>query len=356
MAAVIGLKGLFLQSDLDARNWTILNLDLSGLNLTKASVGLGNVDNTSDAAKPLSNAAVVALALKENAITAGTEGQFWQGDKTWVDYGALALQNGNTTLQLISVIAPTAADSAILSAKRDDFGSSNVETAVRMLGASTFGDILTGLPGANVGLLTFRGTSYGVIATNNAAPLVFGTNNAKRARIGLGLSVGTDTEAGSGCILATGTITAGTFEGSGASLTGITKDQIPGTLNATVMPRLTINGVGGAGYVLLGTQSSNPVVSAPLLFANSLGRICLQGALNPFNISFATDGLSANRIYGCPDVAGTIAVGTKDTGWTAWTGAGSKATKLVSTATTGDCAAAIKSILDALIAYNIVGA
>lgn len=47
---------------------------------------------------------------------------------------------------------------------------------------------------------------------------------------------------------------------------------------------------------------------------------------------------------------------TKDTGWAAWTGTGSKATKAVSSATTADCAAAIKSILDVMISRGMIGA
>lgn len=64
--------------------------------IAKADVGLGNVDNTSDANKPVSTATQAALgtkasgsdlttglATKENTITAGTTSQYWRGDKTW---------------------------------------------------------------------------------------------------------------------------------------------------------------------------------------------------------------------------------------------------------------------------------
>ncbi len=51
--------------------------------LTKAAVGLGNADNTSDANKPVSTAAQTALNGKEPTITAGTALQYWAGDKTW---------------------------------------------------------------------------------------------------------------------------------------------------------------------------------------------------------------------------------------------------------------------------------
>lgn len=40
--------------------------------VTKAQVGLSNVDNTSDLDKPVSNAQQEALDLKQNVLTAGT--------------------------------------------------------------------------------------------------------------------------------------------------------------------------------------------------------------------------------------------------------------------------------------------
>lgn len=54
--------------------------------LGKADVGLPNVDDTSDADKPVSTAQANALAGKEASITAGTASQFWRGDKTWQDF------------------------------------------------------------------------------------------------------------------------------------------------------------------------------------------------------------------------------------------------------------------------------
>ena len=52
---------------------------------------------------------------------------------------------------------------------------------------------------------------------------------------------------------------------------------------------------------------------------------------------------------------GQNVVKARRTGWTAWTGSGSRATKLVSSATTADCAAAIKALLDDLIAHGLIG-
>lgn len=51
--------------------------------LTKGSLGLSNVDNTSDANKPISTLTQTALNSKESIIASGTTSQYWRGDKTW---------------------------------------------------------------------------------------------------------------------------------------------------------------------------------------------------------------------------------------------------------------------------------
>lgn len=58
--------------------------------VTKAQLELGNVDNTSDASKPVSTATQTALDAKEPSITSGTTSQYWRGDKTWQTLNASA--------------------------------------------------------------------------------------------------------------------------------------------------------------------------------------------------------------------------------------------------------------------------
>ena len=71
------VSGLASQSSLDATNNTLTNLqsnlgDLAYLDgLSKGDVGLGNVDNTSDANKPISNATQTALNKKANISDLG---------------------------------------------------------------------------------------------------------------------------------------------------------------------------------------------------------------------------------------------------------------------------------------------
>ena len=64
--------------------------------LTKADVGLSNVDDTSDASKPVSTATATALGLKEGTITAGTTAQYFRGDKTFQTLNAAAISDFNT--------------------------------------------------------------------------------------------------------------------------------------------------------------------------------------------------------------------------------------------------------------------
>lgn len=71
--------------------------DKSWQTLNKAAVGLSNVDNTSDANKPISTATVTALAGKEPSITAGTTAQYWRGDKSFQTLDKTAVGLGNVT-------------------------------------------------------------------------------------------------------------------------------------------------------------------------------------------------------------------------------------------------------------------
>lgn len=69
------------------------------VSLDASDVGLGNVDNTSDTDKPVSTATQAALDGKEDTITAGTTGQYYRGDKTFqtLDKSAVGLGNVDNT-------------------------------------------------------------------------------------------------------------------------------------------------------------------------------------------------------------------------------------------------------------------
>jgi len=86
--------------------------------LVKGDVGLSNVDNTSDANKPISTATATALSGKEPTITAGTTSQYWRGDKSWqtLNKSAVGLSNVDNTSDInkpISTATQTALNTKI---------------------------------------------------------------------------------------------------------------------------------------------------------------------------------------------------------------------------------------------------
>ncbi len=88
------------------------------IDINKSDVGLGNVDNTSDADKPVSNATQTALDGKEDSITAGTTVQYFRGDKTFqtLDKTSVGLGNVDNTSDLdkpISTATQTALDGKV---------------------------------------------------------------------------------------------------------------------------------------------------------------------------------------------------------------------------------------------------
>jgi hypothetical protein len=74
---------------------------VAALNSTsvKSMLALDQVNNTADADKPISTAAQTALNSKEPTIAAGTTGQYWKGDKTWatLNKAAVGLANVDNT-------------------------------------------------------------------------------------------------------------------------------------------------------------------------------------------------------------------------------------------------------------------
>jgi uncharacterized ubiquitin-like protein YukD len=92
-----------IQTQLDAKEATITATtsadyyrgDKTFQALNKTAVGLANVDNTSDANKPVSTATQTALNLKENTITATTSADYYRGDKTFATLNKSAVGLGN---------------------------------------------------------------------------------------------------------------------------------------------------------------------------------------------------------------------------------------------------------------------
>jgi hypothetical protein len=81
--------------------------------ITKAHVGLSNVDNTADTAKPVSTAQQTALDGKEGTITSGTTAQYWRGDKSWRDFATDVRAAVLTGLSTASSAALAATDTVL---------------------------------------------------------------------------------------------------------------------------------------------------------------------------------------------------------------------------------------------------
>ena len=110
----------------------------------KTLLALNNVDNTSDADKPLSTANVAALALKEPTITAGTNTQYWRGDKTWqtLNKGVVGLGNVDNTsdaLKPVSTATQTALDGKAAATHPHTPADILLTAGPRVLGKSTTG-------------------------------------------------------------------------------------------------------------------------------------------------------------------------------------------------------------------------
>ena len=86
--------------------------------LEKSDVGLGNVDNTADTDKPISTATQTALNAKEATITATTTADYYRGDKTFatLNKSAVGLSNVDNTSDAnkpVSTATQTALDAKI---------------------------------------------------------------------------------------------------------------------------------------------------------------------------------------------------------------------------------------------------
>lgn len=110
----------------------------------KTFLELDNVDNTSDTLKPLSTATVTALAGKEDEITPGTTTQYWRGDKTFQTLNKAAVGLGNVdntsdALKPISTATQTALDGKAASTHTHTPADILMAAGPRVLGKTSTG-------------------------------------------------------------------------------------------------------------------------------------------------------------------------------------------------------------------------
>ncbi len=126
--------------------------------LVKTDVGLTNVDNTSDVAKPISTLTQTALNAKEATVTSGTTTQYYRGDKSWqtLDKATIGLGNVDNTSDVakpISTLTQTALNTKAPLASPTFTGTVTVPTPTGNTDAATKAYVDTtassGTPDAN---------------------------------------------------------------------------------------------------------------------------------------------------------------------------------------------------------------
>lgn len=165
----------FIGSKITATSAGAGSINVTVADTTKADVGLGNADNTSDANKPVSTAQAAAINAKEPAIAAGVAGQWIRYDKTAqnipkADVGLSNVDNTSDVNKPVST-AQAAADTSTLNTAKayadslvvglwDDRGNYNasVNTFPAAGGSGTAGAVLKG----DIWTITVAGTLGGV--------------------------------------------------------------------------------------------------------------------------------------------------------------------------------------------------
>ena len=181
--------------------------------ITKTMVGLGNVDNTTDAGKPVSTATQTALNGKENTITAGTTGQYYRGDKTFqtLDKSAVGLSNVDNTTDANKPISTLTQTALNLKLNTDDTSLLNLTSRFAAKQNTLSG---TGFVKASGTTISYDNSSYlttGVAASTYQTILSnpvtgTGTNNYIPKFTSTGSTIGNSTLIDNGSTISTSSI------------------------------------------------------------------------------------------------------------------------------------------------------
>jgi hypothetical protein len=236
--------------------------------LAKADVGLSDVNNTSDLAKPVSTATQTALDGKEPTITAGSSGQYWTGNKTFatLDKSAVGLGNVDNTTDVNKPIS-TATQTA-LDAKQATITAGTTSQFYR--GDKTFQT----LNAAAVGLGNVDNTADAAKTVSSAATL--STSRTFQTNLGSGTAVGFN---GSANVTpgVTGTLTVANGGSGATTLTGVLKG----------------NGTGAFTAATAGTDYLVPSSASRLVVTTATGDVGTENGANTWakiaTISFGTN-------------------------------------------------------------------
>jgi hypothetical protein len=137
--------------------------------LSKSDVGLGNVDNTSDANKPISTATQTALNAKESTITAGTSAQYYRGDKSFQTLNTDAVANGSDIVASTVTGALNFLSGQKVTANSPITGATKTKITYDAKGLVTAGaditasDLPTGIDAAKIGSGAVSNTEFGYL-------------------------------------------------------------------------------------------------------------------------------------------------------------------------------------------------
>lgn len=150
------------------------------VSLVKGDVGLGNVDNTADTAKPVSTAQQTALDAKEPTIAAGTSAQYWRGDKTWqtLNKAAAGLGNVDNTSDVNKPVST--AQQTALDGKVSKTGANTMTGGLTSSSFGVFSDIAAG-PSDTRSTVPYN--TMGIKNTGNGVALVIRGHTTQTADI-----------------------------------------------------------------------------------------------------------------------------------------------------------------------------
>ena len=203
--------------------------------ITKGMVGLGNVENTSDAAKPISTATQNALNLKADAadvvnglsLKAPLNSPTFTGTVSGVTKNMVGLGNventalstwvGSNSLQTVGTITTGTWNGSSLTVAYGGTGATSLTANNILLGNGT-NPLQVVAPGSSGNVLTSNGTTW-VSQSPGAAAAGTLTGNALAANVVSSslTSVGTLTSLSSGNVTSTGKIIAGSNTASSSS-------------------------------------------------------------------------------------------------------------------------------------------
>jgi hypothetical protein len=159
--------------------------------VTKTHVGLGNVDNTADSAKPVSTAQAAAIATAKSealaevtAVIAGAPGAL----NTLDELAAALNDDANFASTVTTSIAGKVASYTIVTSKTANFGVNDADFHDGWLDVDSTGDVTITVPADGTNSLTYPvGTSFDIFRANTGNVTITGSGATVNGTPGLKL-------------------------------------------------------------------------------------------------------------------------------------------------------------------------